>query len=192
MRRGIRFGTIVIAGVIWLLIIYSMYRSRDALLFFVGRSAYLEKAEMRLLRDTDYHTLLDACRELSQRAGELGLKPGHEYNMHLDPSPEAAKFPAIIRELDPMHVCLVNEYVWIVFAGGLAHCGVRAYPPNYDNSATPGVKLGDIELIPGLWYYDEAYDGNAYHRKRIDALIEEGKKRHPSRQTTNGDSNSVK
>jgi hypothetical protein len=151
----------------------------------------LKEAEVRLLRDTDYYALLEACRELSQRAKELGLKPDYDYAVHTDPSPEAAKFPKVILEVNPAYVCIDGDgCLWVAIAGGLTHEGVRVYPLNH--ATAPASKLGDRELIPGLWYYDDGYEGNPFHRKRIDALIEEGKKRHHLSQTTDSDPNAVK
>ena len=56
---------------------------------------------------------------------------------------------------------------------GLTMDGVIAFP---DVSVKP-YPFGDVELIPGLWYYDEDYS-NFHHpkyKKKIDAMIRKGK-----------------
>ena len=35
---------------------------------------------------------------------------------------------------------------------------------------------GDVKLIDGLYYYDSGYDQHADHMRRIDAMMEEGRR----------------
>ncbi len=55
---------------------------------------------------------------------------------------------------------------------GAPSYGVVAYPEDYRLG-----HQGKVELIPGLWYYDENYGMYADRKKDIDALIEQGKRR---------------
>jgi hypothetical protein len=82
--------------------------------------------------------------------------------------------------------------VWIVIAGGLAHCGVLAYLPDHMKGPFVDLPFDKKELIPGLWYYDDRYSADPSHQKRIDSLIQEGKKRQPLMQATNRDANAPK
>jgi hypothetical protein len=139
---------------------------------------YTRYVEAHLLRDTGYHVLLDACRELSQRADELGLERDRPYRVRFGSCKEAAGFPKPILELGPSYVYLSSEgHVSLEMLGGLGHCGVRAFPKDYVKPPFPNVRLGDVELIPGLWYYDDGYRNSSRHRERIDRLIEEGRSR---------------
>jgi hypothetical protein len=83
-----------------------------------------------------------------------------------------SEFPQIILDLQPNTVTIGEAGdVTMVLAGGLDHFGVYAYPANFE-MPTPDFRLGDKELVDGLWYYDDAYESDAKHRNRIDALIE--------------------
>jgi hypothetical protein len=108
MRRGIVLGAVLIVGAI---AFYAAQWSVAALILRKGDP--IAKAEVHLLCDTDYAALLGACRELSQRAGELGLVRGREYRIRFDRSPEVTKFPQVICGLDPAYVELTDNYVWI-------------------------------------------------------------------------------
>jgi hypothetical protein len=64
--------------------------------------------------------------------------------------------------------------------GGFLHYGVMAYPEDYRYDAH--LWYGDKQLIPGLWYFDDAYrDEYPRHKKKIDALIQKGKMRRPGK-----------
>jgi hypothetical protein len=187
MTSRVAFGAALAGGLICLFGAYYF-----AFVHFLFQDPRLERVEAHLLLETNYQTLLDACRDLSRRADELGLKREHEYKVHLEqgesPEPATSKLPAIIRDLDPVWVCLTEDSVWIVFAGGLAHAGVIAYLPDHMNGPFVDFMSAEQkkELVPGLWFYDEAYHGNSRDTKRIDALIQKGMKRQPSGQGTPG------
>jgi hypothetical protein len=59
-----------------------------------------EQRRERLILETDYEGLLEACRELSRRATEGQLKARH-YNVRIDPDPNASSFPQVILDLEP-------------------------------------------------------------------------------------------
>jgi hypothetical protein len=67
--------------------------------------------------------------------------------------------------------------VRVEMLGGLGHLGVEAYPENF-KEPWPNFKYGDKELIPGLWYYDDAYDGNPQYDDRVEALLKKRKQAH--------------
>ena len=52
--------------------------------------------------------------------------------------------------------------------------GVMAYPENYEISPD---SLGNVELVPGLWFCDEQYrrDTHPEFVKHIDELVKKGK-----------------
>lgn len=132
--------------------------------------------EVHLLCETDYQTLLRACRELSRRVTTGDLKP-QQYNIRRDPHPEASRFPQPILDLEPTYVIINPDgRMMIELHGGFLHYGVIAYPEDYKE---PGInsKYGDKKLIDGLWYYNEDYEESPKYQKKIDKLIQKGKMR---------------
>ena len=126
-----------------------------------------------LLCETDYKVLLKACRELSLRASSGNLKTG-TYWVRYNRYPRAIdfKFPKVITDIEPVLVRIDNEGWVMLEMGGIPSYGVVAFP---DVSNVSFSFFGDRELIPGLWYYDEDYEGNPKHQKKIDKLINKGK-----------------
>jgi hypothetical protein len=143
--------------------------------FILGGLWYAEHARVHLLCETDHHELLEACRELSRRAAKGELKPG-EYHVLIEPSPEASTFPQPILDLRPSYVYMYEDGgVMLEMLGGLGHFGVQAYPKDF-NEPYPNFRYGDRQLIPGLWYYDDAYDDNPdYAKRKIEALLQKRK-----------------
>jgi hypothetical protein len=175
MMKKLPLIGIAIAGVValWLFLVLSGIVYMSFLPIGIGYAKY---AEVRLLCKTDYRALLDASRELSQRAGQLGLKPEEHYRIRFGRCTQAANFPKPILALGPSYVFVRSDgSVGIEMLGGLGHCGVRAYPEGF-RAPYPNFWFGDKELIPGLWYYDDGYKDSPDHRKRIDSLIERGEK----------------
>lgn len=135
-----------------------------------------KERQMRLLCETDYQVLLEACRQLSRRVALGYLKP-QQYNIRIEPDPEAARFPRPILDLEPTYVILdPSGAMTIELHGGFLHYGVIAYPEDFKEPPY-SFKYGDRKLIDGLWYYDEDYKGNPALQNRIEALIEKGKSR---------------
>ncbi len=169
---------IVIALLIALGIPLAIFIPRPSTIGFILSGAwYTEHARVRLLCETDHQVLLEACRELSTRATTGEIKPGR-YQVFMDPAPEASTFPQPILDLRPTYV-YIDEYiggrVMLAMVGGLAHLGVEAYAKDF-NEPWPNFKYGDRELIPGLCYYDDAYDDNPdYAKKKIEALLRKRK-----------------
>ena len=146
--------------------------------FILGGAWYAERARVRLLCETDHQVLLEACRELSGRAATGELKPGR-YRVFIDTDPEASTFPKPILDLGPSYV-YIDEYIsgrlMLEMLGGLGHLGVEAYTEDF-NEPWPDFNYGDKELIPSLWYYDDAYEDNPdYAKKKIEALLQKRKK----------------
>ena len=75
----------------------------------------------------------------------------------------------------------MNDRRAILELQGIPSYGVVAYPEDVDHYVQ-----GDVELIPGLWYYDENYDMYADHKKAIDALVERGNAAMPPRNNSEG------
>jgi len=148
-----------------------------ASLIFVAGRYLLEGIKVRLLCKTDHQALLEACNKLSKQVANRDLKPG-KYMVLINPDPEVSKFPRPILELRPRYVYL-DDYsgrVLIEMTGALeVHFGVCAYPEDF-KVPFKGFKYGDKELIPGLWYYDDAYRDNPEYEKIIEALMQKGKK----------------
>lgn len=134
-----------------------------------------KQRQKRLLCETDFQELLDACRRLSDRVAAGDLKP-QQYNVRVKPHPESSRFPKAILDLKPTYI-IINTHgeVMIELHGGFLHYGVTAYPEDYKKPA--GVEYGDKMLIDGLWYYDEAYKGDPEYQKMIEDLLQKRDKR---------------
>ena len=130
----------------------------------------IRELRIRVLCRTDYKALLDACRELSQRADKGELK--HKQYFVYAPTPEVSAFPRAILDLEPSTVTIdATGRVMIAIVGGLGgHFGVLAYPEGFEASY-PHFICGDRKLIDGLWYYDEKYNENPGYDKKVDAWI---------------------
>jgi len=143
---------------------------------FVVRTGMVEHRSarqrlVRLLSETDYQTVLEACRELSMRVARGHLKPGG-YGVRLNVAPEAPDFPQVILALEPACVLIENDGRVFVEMLGYPSYGVVAYPEGY---RVGPYGLGDVELIPGLWYYHEDYDKYVDYRKDVNSLVERGR-----------------
>ena len=137
---------------------------------------YSQQRRVRLLYKTDHQDLLGACRELSKRVSIGDLRPGKYSLRGSSRHKEVSQFPQPILDLGPIHVFIdYDGRVMLEMAGGLDHFGVSAYPEDYKKPLHTK-KLGDKELIDGLWYYDDGYRVRPEdYDKRIEALRPKGK-----------------
>ncbi|MHC4727235.1 MAG: hypothetical protein ACYS17_08380 [Planctomycetota bacterium] len=128
----------------------------------------------RLLIKTDYHALLEACREVMKRED---LVPGVRYE------PSRLGLPKVIRELGPSAISKRDNYLNIYIRGFMDRFGVYAYPQDFE-APYKGFKYDGIELIPGLWFYAEGLvpkpgsdyvDPNSEYVKWIEKFIQKGK-----------------
>ena len=137
--------------------------SETMLAFMRETMSELAVKKQRLLYRTDHDALLAACRKVIQRFNEGGFSTG---SIRLMPEEVMAsikgfnkeehahdlkQIPEVILGLEPVRIDLGKESLAIVFIGGLDHAGVYAYMN--DRDAVP--RDDDMELIPGLRYYDD-------------------------------------
>jgi len=64
-----------------------------------------KQRQKRLLCETDFQVLLDACRQLSDRVAAGDLKP-QQYNVRMKSHPESSRFPKVILDLEPTHIII--------------------------------------------------------------------------------------
>ncbi len=128
---------------------------------------------VHLLCETDYEALLTACRDLSNRVAEGRLQPG-TYGVRRGRAHEVSHFPEAILAIQPAFVRIMNDGRVFVEMFGLPSYGAVAYPEGYELGTH---HAGDVELVPGLWYYDEDYDRYTDRQRDIDALVERGRQR---------------
>ncbi len=165
MRKRTQVVTIVGSVVMAVLITGGVTCHYGILKPFIDLAEGPNARQRRLLCETDFQAMLNACRELSRRVASGELEEG-PYGL-----PKMSHFPEPIPTLRPSFVTLGRDGAVRVEMGfgGLASYsfGVYAYPESY---TTP--HPGDRKLIEGLWYYDEGYrgDSNSYDR-RIDQLL---------------------
>jgi len=153
---------IIITIVIIIFIAYSLFYW-----FVVG------SPRARILCNTNYVDLLQACRSLTEKFETGELKPG-TYKIMIKPDPEVSQFPELLLKLKPnyIHIDENDGGVLIEMIGGLGHLGIIACPEDFVPPST--YDIGDKELIPGLWYYDDGYENPKYYKK-IDKLIKKNK-----------------
>jgi hypothetical protein len=141
-------------------------------IYVIRERQKFDRRLVNLLCETDHHALLRACRQLSARAAAGGLKP-MAYSVRRHPSAEAASFPKVILDVDPLFIRVEdNGSVWVVLHP-TPSLGVIAYP---ENDRFFRDSRGDVELVPGLWFFDEQYrqDIHPEYVKYVDRLIGKG------------------
>ncbi len=126
----------------------------------------VERRLVHLLCETDRQALLAACREVSRRAAKGEYEPRRAYAIRRHPG--RYSFPQAILDVDPLFVMIDGEgFVWVEMFWLPSH-GVVAYPESYQGNR----HVGNIELIPGLWFYDEDYHSdNPKRMKFIDGIL---------------------
>ncbi len=111
----------------------------------------------RLLFQTDHRALLAACRQvMTNRHAFARDMDWHGPN---DPTeslidPKDPKIPRPIASLHPRDVIARDSEVHLELHGGFDHYGVIALSEQAAHDATNRFS-GPIELVSGLWYYDE-------------------------------------
>jgi hypothetical protein len=135
---------------------------------------------VHMLCQTDYQVLLAACRELSHRVSSGDLEPKAyllrsplPWPARVTPAPEAASFPKAILDVDPLIIDIDRYGLVRVLLQVHPDQGLLAYPENYRDYD----QLGDVELIPDLWFSDGNYrpDLRSEFTKHVDELIRRGK-----------------
>jgi len=160
-------------------------------LYFVVHSKRAQQRLVHLLCETDYHVLLESCRKMSKRVATGDMRPG-AYWVRIDKDPKASQFqfPQVILDIEPVFVHIDSEGWVMLEMGGIPTYGVVVYPEDFMTGFD-----ANIQLIPGLWYYDEDYDERyPKHQKEVDALIQKGKMRQTEKNrdgVNNRDSNKL-
>jgi len=126
-----------------------------------------------LLCKRDLNAIAVASRELLAAAATEELRPGPYDFRHKPHSPEIARFPQVIRELNPAWVVIEPEgCLTIQFGGGFDHFGLKVYSKDFKEPYA-GFVYGSRKISDGLWYYDDGYrDESPRYKKKIDAWIE--------------------
>jgi hypothetical protein len=176
-RSLLRTTIVVVAVLATLLALLAGYVVRE-------RHKHPERL-VHALAETDYQALLNACRDLSRRAAAGGptfysLRRTRSWLGRGTPSPGAASLPKVILDLDPVLVRVDHDgRVWVALYV-YPNQGLFAYPENYP--VYPGVHLGSVELIRGLWFSDQMYDRESDPEfvSYVDRLILKGKERQGS------------
>ena len=135
----------------------------------------MEKRRPVLLYETDHQALLEACRELSQQVATGQLKPGTYflYGPHVDP--ETRQFPQLIRDIEPLNVLIDLDVVYVTMSVRVVY-GILAFPENIDRKNIEMYEESNrIELINGLWYFDNDFLNHPEHMKEVQELLEKRK-----------------
>ncbi len=149
-----------------------------ALIAFIGYDVVwvildIKRMESRrpvLLYQTDHQALLEACREIHEcvTSGEIKIDYKRTYyKLSGDLDPEKQLLPKPILDLEPSQVYIENTGLVVIVISPVIMYGVRAYPEGHKG----GSYGDDIELIPGLWYFDEDVKEHPEHKKEIEELL---------------------
>lgn len=130
----------------------------------------IKRGRVRIFCQTDHEVLLNACRELSKRAG-VGKHEARVYRMGFF---SGRSLPRPIRALRPREVIVDGDgTVRLSMYSGWHPFGVWASPEGYEGRRPDKAKR---KLLEGLWYYDEDYKYSPDRLDRwIDAQIEKHK-----------------
>jgi len=145
--------------------------------FAVSAMRDLDRMEARrptLLYETDHRALLKACKEISKLVAAGRLEPG-EYQIQGNPDPESKQFAQVILDLDPLRVDVEPDGQVDIIMSPVVMYGVSAFPEDYERSRSGE---GGIELIDGLWYYDEDFLRHPEHKKEVEELLKKRKRPH--------------
>jgi hypothetical protein len=122
-----------------------------------------------LLYKTDHKALLSACREIADQKSTGRLDSNR---------PIFEQYPQIITILNPRRIEIDQDgFVDITMSLNLEY-GVIAFPEVY--KGTVGEKMFSdktwrIELLDGLWYYDEDFKTHPEHKKEVEELLNKNK-----------------
>jgi len=175
-KKRIVISCVVIALILSFILHIIFFSSQWKLSFYSVMHLPTYRKRVRLLCKTDYQDLLAACREVMKRED---LVHGTRYE------PSRLQLPEVIRKLDPSAISKCDNYLFIYIRGFMDRFGVYAYPQDFEEPYK-GFKYGGLELIPGLWFYDEglvykpgsdSVDPNSEYVKWIKNFIQKGKKR---------------
>ncbi len=141
------------------------------------------RTRSRLLSKTNYKHLLKACRELSIPIHNPDNPEIFETRINYS-AKDFSQNPSlgmsnisikVIKYLNPQMISIYDTGLVIFSMGNTFWSfGISAYPEDYKGKI-PEWFLGDRELLPGLWYFDEKYKTNQNYNKEIDALIKKNK-----------------
>jgi hypothetical protein len=111
----------------------------------------------RLLFQTDHRALLEACRQVM--TNRHAFAKDMDWHGAEDPAesfidPKDPNIPSPIASLHPSYVIATDSEVHLELHGGFDHYGVLALSELAAHDPTNRFSV-PIELISGLWYYDE-------------------------------------
>lgn len=115
-----------------------------------------EEKQLKILYEIDHEEMLQACREIIENrrvyARKMGWDKAPPQIFDLDSG--LPSIPAILRDLEPRDITVTIDGVSVEFHGGHWHWGLYAFPERLVDSPP---FTGNVEIIPGLWFYDNEY-----------------------------------
>ena len=165
-------GWLVLIALTILFFLSPSMRFFGSMIIEVGKNRQIRA---RLLSQTDHQALLEACREISKEVAAGNLDP-NRYIVRYKPDPEISRFPQLVLDVEPLCIDIYSDgRVSLEISGALHHCGVTAYPENYEKPSDY-FTYGDKKIIDGLWYYEHGYNPKR-DDKWIESMLTKGKRR---------------
>jgi hypothetical protein len=128
----------------------------------------------RLLCRTDHQAFLAECRELHRQLSVDNAEIKQQEYIKV-PDSELSKFP-LIRRLGGRVFASIKGSVWIELGTTMRHFGVSAGTEDSLSQSSSNRPYGNRELVPGLWYYDDAYNRNKNYDETIDQMLKRRRK----------------
>jgi len=121
-----------------------------------------------VIYETDHQALLEACRKVIIDTREGRWIEGRMYDFLGNEAAMSQWLPPALSQLKPTRIIPYKDYLRIQMLGGIiGNAGVIAF---MDDAGVEPSEYGDIQLIDGLWYYDDCYDTEDDWDKHIASL----------------------
>ncbi len=132
----------------------------------------MESRRSLLLYETNHEAILKTCRELSMKLASGLLKPG----IYLpDDKKDIKEIPKSILNLHPIRVDIERDGRVDIIMSPIIMYGLCAFPENYKGSTKDKFTFDEhrlaIELVPGLWYYDEDFQRHPENMKVVEEKL---------------------
>jgi hypothetical protein len=134
-----------------------------------GMAAEVATKQQRLLHQTDHYELREACREAVIRYNKGMYSDWAVYPNDQEYDEDCEQVPEIILGFEPVYIWFSEEWAMVALIGGMDPKGVRGCLEGQEGKPWED----EIELIDGLYYYDDGLREAGDYRDYLESLKEE-------------------